>query len=94
MPTDRKTHRSEDQPLPPWKVQRVNREAEALRSYRMKAEGERHGKRWKKGFCNKAGADCMDMHEGRPNCRSSRDSGWVCELDPCPYAEHTEKAAE
>ena len=95
--TDRKTHRSEDQPLPPWKAQRVNREAEAL-SYRMRAEGERlcknYCKRWKKGSCNKKEADCIDKHEGRPNCRSSRDSGWVCELDPCPYAAHTEKAAE
>ena len=75
----------------------MNREAEAL-SYRMRAEGERlcknYCKRWKKGSCNKKEADCIDKHEGRPNCRSSRDSGWVCELDPCPYAAHTEKAAE
>ena len=91
--TDRKTHRSEDQPLPPWKAQRVNREAEAL-SYRMRAEEERQCKRWKKGFCNKKGEDCVDKHEGRPSCRSSRDSGWVCELDPCPYAGHKENAAE
>lgn len=79
--------------MPPWKAQRVTREAESLH-YRLRAEEDRACKRWKKGFCDKSAANCINRHDGRPSCKSARDSGWVCKLDPCPYDSHVERERE
>ena len=68
-------------------------EAESLH-YRLRAEEDRACKRWKKGFCDKSAANCINRHDGRPSCKSARDSGWVCKLDPCPYDSHVERERE
>ena len=79
--------------MPPWKAQRVTREAESLH-YRLQAEEDRACKRWKKGFCDKSAANCINRHDGRPSCKSARDSGWACKLDPCPYDSHVKRERE
>ena len=80
-----------DRPTPVWKQPQLDREEEAkrMRELAMTALAPRACKRWRRGMCHKGDA-CLDQHSGTPQCRSASAREWICTLDPCPYAGHTD----